>query len=81
MKIEKRKGVETLVFDGKANIEKNSTIEFDTFGDHRVLMALVSIAALGVPITVNHPRVVSRSYANFWNDIERLGFEVVQSQK
>lgn len=81
LKIEKRKGVETLVFDGKANIEKNSTIEFDTFGDHRVLMALVSIAALGVPITVNHPRVVSRSYANFWNDIERLGFEVVQSQK
>lgn len=79
LQVEKKKGVETLVFDGKANIDDSTTIEFDTFGDHRVLMVLASVAAMGISVKVNHPRVVSRSYANFWNDIERLGFEVIRA--
>lgn len=76
LQIEKQNGEETIIFDGKTGLKKDETIEIDTFSDHRILMAFVPLAALGAKVVVNHPRVVSRSYANFWSDLKHLGFFV-----
>jgi 3-phosphoshikimate 1-carboxyvinyltransferase len=28
------------------------------------------------PIIINDPMVVTKSYNNFWNDLEKLGFKI-----
>lgn len=48
-------------------------ISFPTYEDHRMAMAFAPLAVLH-PITVEEPEVVSKSYPDFWVDLERLGF-------
>ena len=47
----------------------------DTYNDHR--MAL-SVAPLGliVPITINDPDVISKSFPEYWNNLSQLGFNL-----
>ena len=46
---------------------------FETYQDHRMAMCLAPLALLG-PIEIRHPKVVNKSYPNFWKDLEALGF-------
>ena len=46
---------------------------FETYEDHRMAMAFAPLAMLG-KIAVEEPLVVGKSYPQFWEDIERLGF-------
>ena len=39
----------------------------------RMAMAFAPLGLL-VPITINDPEVVSKSYPSFWSDFEDLGF-------
>lgn len=48
-------------------------IAIDTYNDHRMAMAFAALA-LRVPIIINNAEVVSKSYPDFWNDLERVGF-------
>ena len=48
---------------------------FDTYEDHRMAMALAPLA-LNHPIEINKPEVVTKSYPDFWKDLESLGFEI-----
>ena len=34
--------------------------------------------SLLVPIIINDPEVVSKSYVNFWKDLESLGFNILK---
>jgi len=47
---------------------------FETYQDHRMAMCLAPLAMLG-PIQIKNPSVVSKSYPDFWKDIEQLGFK------
>lgn len=47
--------------------------EFDTYHDHRMAMAFASLSLLG-PIVINDPDVITKSYPEFWNDLEKMGF-------
>ncbi len=73
-------GAHISITDNSLCIEKGiaplDTPVFDTWGDHRMAMALAPLALLG-PIEINHPEVVKKSYPAFWNDLERVGFEIV----
>ena len=51
----------------------NPEIRIDTYNDHRMAMAFAPLA-LRVPIIINNAEVVSKSYPDFWNDLERVGF-------
>ena len=51
--------------------EQASTISIATYEDHRMAMAFAP-AALVTPIEIEEPQVVSKSYPNFWNDIDKL---------
>ncbi|MGA0384822.1 MAG: 3-phosphoshikimate 1-carboxyvinyltransferase [Flavobacteriaceae bacterium] len=44
-----------------------------TYNDHRMAMAFAPLALL-VPLTVEDPMVVEKSYPDFWKDLESLGF-------
>ena len=48
-------------------------VAIDTYHDHRMAMAFAPLGLL-VPITINDPEVVSKSYPSFWSDLEDLGF-------
>lgn len=48
---------------------------FQTYGDHRMAMALAPLALLG-PIEIENPEVVGKSYGRFWDDLRQVRFEV-----
>jgi 3-phosphoshikimate 1-carboxyvinyltransferase len=67
---------------GKVNITDNSiqvfssavinkNISIATYHDHRMAMAFAPLT-LRVPIQIEDPEVVSKSYPNFWNDFEKI---------
>lgn len=65
-------GIYEYVQDGEPKI--NEPV-FDTYEDHRMAMSLAPIALLA-PIQIKNPQVVSKSYPNFWKDLESLGFVI-----
>lgn len=48
-------------------------VAIDTYHDHRMAMAFAPLGLL-VPIAINDPDVVSKSYPEFWSDLQALGF-------
>lgn len=48
--------------------------KFNTHEDHRMAMSLTPFACLN-PITIKDPDVVSKSYPDFWKDIEAIGIK------
>lgn len=61
-----------LVITGQHTLKGNQS--FDTYGDHRIAMALAiaSIKCDG-PIIIHNPDVVSKSYPNFFDVFKQLG--------
>lgn len=55
------------------NISINKNITIATYNDHRMAMAFAPLA-LRVPITIEDADVVSKSYPDFWKDLEHIGF-------
>ena len=53
----------------------NSDIEISTYQDHRMAMAFAPLA-LKVPIQIKNAEVVSKSYPNFWKDLELFGIAI-----
>ena len=51
--------------------EPAEQIVIETYDDHRMAMAFAP-AALFHSITIVHPEVVSKSYPNFWKDLEKI---------
>lgn len=45
---------------------------FDTYGDHRIAMALAPLAIKIGAIVINNADVVSKSYPNFWQEFSQL---------
>ncbi|WP_294082020.1 3-phosphoshikimate 1-carboxyvinyltransferase [Proteiniphilum sp. UBA5384] len=64
-----------LEWDGERCLpEKEPAI--DTYDDHRMAMSLAPGTIACGPFTINDPKVVSKSYPDFWNDLERAGFTI-----
>lgn len=51
--------------------------EFDTYGDHRMAMALAPIAIFIPGIKIKNIEVVSKSYPQFWQHLADAGFTLV----
>jgi len=56
----------------------NREIRIDTYNDHRMAMAFAPLG-LKVPIIINNADVVSKSYPDFWGDLKKIGFFMMQS--
>jgi 3-phosphoshikimate 1-carboxyvinyltransferase len=79
LKVEKKGDQESFSFDGKATIPSKGSMSFNTFGDHRMVMSITPLAILGVNVSVDEPRVVSKSYPCFWDDVKKVGLLIEQS--
>lgn len=61
----------------KKELEKiHSTRIIDTYEDHRMAMSFAPIALKVEKLQINDIQVVSKSYPNFWNDIQDAGFTI-----
>lgn len=70
-----------LKWDGKIEKESSifnlpSSISIDTYEDHRMALAFAPLA-FKMPISINNPQVVTKSYPNYWKDLEGSGFGIV----
>ncbi len=52
----------------------NSNISIETYQDHRMAMAFAPLA-LKTKLAINNAEVVSKSYPNYWKDIQKIGLE------
>lgn len=59
------------------NSNKNplENIKIATYQDHRMAMAFAPLA-LRVPIIIEEAEVVSKSYPDFWKDLESVGYSI-----
>lgn len=57
-----------------------SGIKIATYKDHRMALAFAPLA-LKVPLEIEEAEVVSKSFPGFWNDLENLGFSVMNTSK
>jgi 3-phosphoshikimate 1-carboxyvinyltransferase len=67
-----------FLIDAPTAFEK--TPRFATYKDHRMAMAFAPLAFFHA-IEVENPEVVTKSYPEFWKDLELVGFEVVLTEK
>ncbi len=65
-----------LSWDGKLNQSTENLPEINTYHDHRMALAFAPMALAGFPLIVDDPMVVTKSYSNFWNDLEKAGFKI-----
>ncbi|TKD66756.1 3-phosphoshikimate 1-carboxyvinyltransferase [Flavobacterium sp. ASW18X] len=80
MKTELEKfGAQVSITDASLTLEATTTMKsdvaIDTYNDHRMAMAFAPLA-LKTSFFVNDAGVVSKSYPDFWQDMERVGFKV-----
>ncbi len=62
-----------LYWDGEKK-ETSSIVTIDTYEDHRMAMAFAPIALRRDGIEINSPKVVSKSYPHYWDDLRKAGF-------
>jgi 3-phosphoshikimate 1-carboxyvinyltransferase len=48
----------------------------NTYGDHRMAMSFAPLALVMESVTIDNPKVVAKSYPNFWSDLEQMGFKI-----
>ena len=59
----------------KNNSKLKSGVSINTYDDHRMAMSFAPLSMVN-PIIIINPEVVSKSYLNFWNDLESIGFKI-----
>jgi 3-phosphoshikimate 1-carboxyvinyltransferase len=57
------------------DLSKSQPICFNTFDDHRIAMSLSMLSMLR-PIQIVQPEVVNKSFPDFWNQLEKLNFQI-----
>lgn len=51
----------------------------DTYEDHRMAMAFAPASLILKSVCINHPQVVSKSYPNYWENLQEVGFNLAES--
>ena len=57
----------------KRNNKLPKKLIINTYKDHRVAMSFASLSSK-LELVIRDPEVVNKSYPNFWNDIESIGY-------
>lgn len=63
-----------MIWNGERCEPTNEPI--DTYKDHRMALAFAPVAMMQKSISINDPRVVSKSYPHYWNDLNMAGFDI-----
>lgn len=65
----------TMIWDGRRRPILELP-EFDTYGDHRMAMALAPVATYIPGIVIRNIEVVGKSYPTFWDHLQQAGFTI-----
>ncbi len=75
-------GATVVITDDSINLAASTAfipnVNIATYNDHRMAMAFAPLA-LKMPITIQDAGVVSKSYPDFWNDLQAVGFSILQT--
>lgn len=75
----KKVGTQTKITEDSLEIisfsDMTETPQFKTYDDHRMAMSFAPLA-LQYPIKIEDENVVVKSYPNFWQDLEKVGFQI-----
>tara|TARA_B100000989_G_scaffold160889_1_gene120122 strand:+ start:1893 stop:3122 length:1230 start_codon:yes stop_codon:yes gene_type:complete len=63
----------SIILQNNSNL--NHDVSIETYNDHRMAMSFAPLSII-VPIIIKNPEVVTKSYLNFWSDLENLGFNI-----
>jgi 3-phosphoshikimate 1-carboxyvinyltransferase len=63
----------------ETNTTINANISIKTYQDHRMAMAFAPLALL-TDIVIEDAEVVSKSYPEFWNDLQSIGISMVEKK-
>lgn len=64
-----------LIWDGE-RCEPNMADGIDTYEDHRMALAFAPAAFCTGQLRINNPKVVTKSYPNYWDDLLQCGFHI-----
>jgi 3-phosphoshikimate 1-carboxyvinyltransferase len=53
-------------------------LQFNTYNDHRMAMALAPLALMVNSVTIDNEAVVNKSFPGYWDELAKLGFEITQ---
>ena len=67
-----------LVWDGE-RCEPMEEAVIDTYDDHRMALAFAPVACR-MPIIINNPQVVTKSYPRYWDDLTTAGFTIEEKE-
>ncbi len=75
----KKLGANIIVTNNSLYLSSNGSFinncSISTYDDHRMAMSFAPLS-LKVPLSIQDPSVVSKSYPDFWNDLIQLNFDV-----
>ncbi|PWH10212.1 3-phosphoshikimate 1-carboxyvinyltransferase [Bacteroidetes bacterium SCGC AAA795-G10] len=75
----KKLGANVIVTDKSLYLSSNSSYvnncSIATYDDHRMAMAFAPLS-LKIPLSIQNPSVVSKSYPDFWKDLIQLNFDI-----
>jgi 3-phosphoshikimate 1-carboxyvinyltransferase len=72
-------GVEVLTDKDSIEIKpefKTQKQKIDTYKDHRMAMSFAPLALCCDKIEIENPRVVEKSFPNFWDELKKIGFDI-----
>jgi 3-phosphoshikimate 1-carboxyvinyltransferase len=55
----------------------NQNVNIETYNDHRMALAFACLA-VKIPIGIQNPEVVAKSYPEFWTHLAQIGFQCQQ---
>jgi 3-phosphoshikimate 1-carboxyvinyltransferase len=64
---------ESIEFFKSNKLNKNYII--NTYDDHRMALAFAPLSVI-FPIEIQDPKVISKSFPEFWNILEKLNFSI-----
>lgn len=56
--------------------EEVSDLSFNTYDDHRMALSFACLAARFKGVRIENPDLVKKSYPQFWDELQKAGFEV-----
>ena len=71
-------GNDVIEWDGK-RVPMLELPRISTYGDHRMAMAFAPLSIFVPGIIIEDAEVVTKSYPDFWNDLQKAGFEIIDA--
>jgi len=64
----------TMSWDGDEQIRVPEKHFVETYKDHRMALAFAPLVIITDELMINDPKVVTKSYPNYWENLEEVGF-------